>query len=85
MESLVFFASIQLELVAWVAAISFFVSVALTAILSPNRQWFELTVIFGLSFVINLVVVGLIVQGIAGVELVEIEAIDRIERGSITE
>ncbi len=84
MESLVFFASIQLELLAWVGAIAFFVSIALTAMVSPNRQWFELAVIFSLAFVINAVLVGLVVQGIAGVELIEIEAIERIERGSFS-
>ncbi len=84
MESLVLFASIQLEFVAWVVAISFFVSVAVTAVLSPNRQWFELVVIFSLAFVLNTILVGLIVQGIAGIELIEIEAIERIERGSFS-
>lgn len=84
MESLVLFASIQLELLVWVAAISFFVSVAVTAIVSPNRQWFELVVIFLLAFAINALLVGVIVQGIAGVELIHIEAIERLERGSVS-
>lgn len=80
MESLIVITSIQLELVAWVAAISFFVSLAGTAIISPGRQWFELVVIFSLFFVVNAVVVGLIVQAVAGLELIDIEAIDRMER-----
>lgn len=80
MESLIFITSIQLELVSWVAAISFFVSLAGTAIISPNRQWFELVVIFSIFFVVNAVVVGLIVEAVAGLELIEIEAIERLDR-----
>ena len=80
MESLVLITTIQPELIAWVAAISFFVSIAFTAIISPNRQWFELVVIFGLCFLVNLLMVGVIVQWIAGVELIQFEAIERVQQ-----
>lgn len=78
MESVVVITTVQPQLLAWVAAISFFVSLALTAAISPNRRWFELVVIFAIAFLINGAVVGAIVQGLAGIELIQVEAIERI-------
>ena len=80
-DSVILITSIFPELIAWVAAISFFMSLAFTAIISPGRKWFELTVIFGIAFLVTLVVVWLIVQWIAGVPLVHFEAIQRIPGG----
>lgn len=76
MESLVLVTTVYPELIAWVLAISFFVSVALTAMVSPNRQWFELVVVFALCFAVNVGLVGVIVQVIAEIELIHVEAIE---------
>ncbi len=80
MESLVLVTTVYPELIAWVASISFFVSLALTAMVSPNRRWFELVVVFSLCFAINLGVVGVIVQAIAGIELIQVEAIELLSK-----
>lgn len=81
MESVVLITTVFPELVVWVLAISGFVSVAVTAVVSPNRQWFELVVIFGLFFVVNTLIVGFVVQSVAGVPLIQIEAIEMLEAG----
>ena len=82
MELLVVITTVQLQLLAWVGAISFFMSVAVTAMVSPNRQWFELAVIFAICFAINLGLVGLVVQGIAGMDLIKFEAIQSLQASS---
>lgn len=79
MESVVLITTVQPELIGWVAAISFFMSVAFTAVISPNRQWFELVVIFGICFLVCLGLVGVFVQWIAGIPLIEVEAIDTMQ------
>lgn len=79
-EAVIAITTVYPELVAWVAAISFFVSVAMTAIISPGRKWFELVVILGLCFGLNLVIVWLIVQWVAGVPLVTFEAIEQMSQ-----
>ncbi len=79
MEAVVLITTVQPELLAWVASISFFMSLALTAIVSPNRRWFELAVIFAICFLLSTCLVGVIVQWIAGVELIHVEAIGRLD------
>ncbi len=84
MDSVVLITTIQPELIAWVGAISFFISLAITAVVSPGRQWFELVVVFGLALLTNLVLVGLLVQLVGGVSLVEIEVIQRLDQSRFT-
>ncbi len=84
MESVVFITTVYPELVVWVLAIAGFVTLAATAVISPNRRWFELVVIFAILFVINAVIVGLVVQWIAGVPLVQLEAIQTLDAGQFS-
>ncbi len=81
MESVVFITTVYPELIAWIFAISGFISLAVTAVVSPNRQWFELVVIYALFFVVNAGIVGLVVQAVTDVDLIEVEAIERMETG----
>ena len=81
MDPVVVITTVEMELVAWVGAISFFISVAMTAVVSPNRQWFELVVIFGLVLLTSILVVGLLVQWVGGVTLVDVELIETLDRG----
>lgn len=77
-ESVVVITTLQPLLLLWLAAISFFISLALTAMVSPNRRWFELTVIFAILYLVNLLLGGLIIQGFFGIEMVQLEAIHKI-------
>ncbi len=81
MESVVVITTVYPELLAWVAAISGFVSLAATAVISPNRRWFELLVIYLLFFVANTLLVGFIVQLVTDVSLVTLEALESMPGG----
>ena len=78
MESVVFITTVYPELLLWIAAISGFVSLAATAVVSPNRRWFELLVIFALFFAVNCGLVGLVVQMVTDADLIAVEAIERL-------
>ena len=45
--------TLQPILVLWLMAISFFVTLAVVAIVSKGRKWYELTCIFLLSFLLS--------------------------------
>jgi hypothetical protein len=77
-EYVVVIATVQPLLLAWVAAIGFFVSLSLTAMVSPGRRWFELVVIFALLFLTNFVVVLLVAQLIGKVTIIELEYIEKM-------
>ena len=83
MEALVLITTVQPALLAWVGAISFFVSLALTAMISPNRTWFELVVIFAICFVVNAAIIAVVVQWVVGVELIHVEAIGTLDYGGV--
>ena len=78
MDAVVLITYVQPYLLAWVGAISFFISLAFTALVSPNRQWFELAVIFAITLAVLLVVVGFIVQLVLGLKLIDVQAIQAI-------
>lgn len=80
-EMLVVVTSIQPFLLAWIASICFFICLALTAMISPGRRWFELVVIFGLSFSVTMLLAIGLVQGVFGVHIFRFEAAElmRIE------
>ena len=76
-EYIVVITRVQPLLLAWVGAIGFFVSLSLTAMVSPGRRWFELTVIFGLLFTIFSVVALLVAQGIMKISILELEHVEK--------
>lgn len=80
-EILVVITSIQPLLLAWVAAICFFISLGVTAIVSPGRRWFELVVIFGLLFFVSTLVGIFFVQGVLGVHIFRFEAMEMLRTG----
>lgn len=76
MEPYTFITTIQPVIVAWVGAISFFVSLAIVAIISRGRHWSELVCLFLLAFG-ALTVAGLaIVQGIFDIYLIELQILN---------
>lgn len=77
-EIMVVITTIQPFLALWVTAITFFLALAVTAMVSVERKWFELAVIFGLSFLVLFVIVLLVTQWVAGVEIVQFEAVERM-------
>lgn len=78
MDAVVLITTVQPYLLAWVVAISFFLGLALTALVSPNRQWFELVVIFAIVMAVLVVLVGFVVQLVLGLSLIDVEAIQAI-------
>lgn len=77
-EIMVVIASIQPFLVLWVAAITFFLAMAATAMLSVDRPWHELVVIFQLSYIIFFFIAFFSAQWLADVEIIQIETIERM-------
>ncbi len=76
-EYVVVITTIQPILLAWVAAIGFFVSLSLTAMISPGRRWFELVVIFGLLFAICFSASLLTAQFIGGISIIELDFLEK--------
>lgn len=85
MDTVVFITSVQPELLIWIGAISFFVSLAATAVVSPGRQWFELVVIFGLCFGFNVLIVGAGVHLVTDVDVIAVEAVHALDHGRLTD
>ena len=81
-EALVVITTIQPFLLAWVASISFFLTLAVTAMFSVDRQWHELVVIVGLGFLVIFPAAMWVTQWIVGVEIIQLEAIERLYTGS---
>lgn len=52
MESLTIITTLQPFLVAWVMSIAFFLTLAVVAVLSKGRRWYELACLFLLSFLL---------------------------------
>lgn len=77
-ESLVVITTIQPLLLLWLGAISFFISLAVTAMLSRGRRWFELVVIFALAFAVFVILGGVFFQWILGVQIFQLEAIESL-------
>ena len=81
-EALVVITTIQPFLLAWVAAISFFLTLAITAMLSVDRRWHELVVIFGLGFLVIFPSALWVTQWIVDIEIIQLETIERMYAGS---
>jgi hypothetical protein len=52
LEPLTIITTIQPVLVLWIVAIAFFVTLAIIAILSKGRRWYELACLFFLCFMV---------------------------------
>ena len=75
LKPVVFITTIQPLLVGWVLAIAFFVTLALVAMVSRDRRWYELTCLFITAFVL-LAAVSLAITGIfVDVRVVDLEII----------
>lgn len=83
MDEVVFITTVRPGLLVWVLAISLFISLAATAIISTGRKWFELAVIFSLCFLINVGLVGLVINLVSDTDVVVIEAIEAMEAAGL--
>ncbi len=75
METLTIITTFPPLLVAWVAAIAFFVTLALVAIISKGRRWYELGCIFVLVFLAISLTGLLSTQLLFGIHLFHFEMI----------
>lgn len=75
MEPVTIVTTVQFFLIGWVMSIAFFVSMALVAIVSKGRRWYEILGMFAVGFLL-LSLVGVVgTQWIFGVHMIEVDFI----------
>ncbi len=74
-EPIVLITHLQPFLILWVLTVCFFVSLALAAILSRGRRWYEVGCIFFLMFVISGILGIVVTSLIVDVKMIDIEVI----------
>lgn len=80
----VFVTTVQPLLLVWVCAICFFLAIALAAVLSPGRRWFEILGLFVLGFVaLSVLGVGA-TSYVLDLTLIDLEVISLRNLGSPT-
>ncbi|TXD36434.1 hypothetical protein FRC96_10165 [Lujinxingia vulgaris] len=75
MNPVVVITTVQPALIFWIATIALFMGIALAAIVSPGRRWFELTVILALAMLIFGAAGFAFTQLVLGYEVVVVDAI----------
>lgn len=75
MEPVTIVTTVQFFLIGWVMSIAFFVAMALVAIVSKGRRWYEIAAMFLFGFGLLSVVGVAGAQWIFGVRMIEVDFI----------
>ncbi|RAL23605.1 hypothetical protein DL240_05445 [Lujinxingia litoralis] len=78
MNPVVVITTVQPTLVFWILTIAIFLGIALAAIVSPGRRWFELCVILALASTLFAGAGFWFTQSVLGYEVVLVDAIASI-------
>jgi len=59
----------------WVLAITFFFSVAIVAVVSKGRQWYELVCLFIVVYIVSILAAGFIFEHVVGIPFARLDTV----------
>ena len=74
-EPVVFVTTLQPVLVFWLAAITFFVALAVVAVFSAGRRWYELVALFFVAYLALFSITSVVATWVTQIKVVDVEVI----------
>lgn len=74
-SAMAFILTVEKNIFFWVLAITFFFSVAVVAVLSRGRQWYELICMFFVVYLLSLLMASAIFDQIVGIPFARLDTV----------
>lgn len=74
-DPVVFVTTVQPVLVFWLAAITFFVALAVVAVFSAGRRWYELAALFLVAYLGLFSITTVVASSVTDIRFVDVEVI----------